>query len=160
MLEENATFGIVYGECDESKFVVHELVSLPQVFIVHKDHPLGKFEEIELNQLKDCPLILPSIKSRPGAVLRNMFEEESIKPNIVFECERPLQIIEMICNNPNLVARILANDLLSVDFANIKPLKLKGKPFTLPICLIYKRSRQLNCLENLFKHTVLGCFSK
>ncbi|MPN59165.1 hypothetical protein SDC9_206885 [bioreactor metagenome] len=66
----------------------------------------------------------------------------------------------MVCNNPNLVARILANDLLSVDFADIKPLKLKGKVFTMPICLIYKKNKQLNYLENFFKHTVLGCFSK
>lgn len=160
VLEEDVNFGIVYGECESTKFDITTLDVLQQVFIVSKENPLSALDEITIRNLDDVPLILPHRSCRPGQVLRSMFEKEGSKLNIAYNCDRPRQTIDLVSNNPRLAARIIQEDITEKDLENIKVLRLKGDPFLLPICLISKKGRRLSIPEKLLKHHIIECYDE
>lgn len=161
MVSENkANFGLVYGPCDEDRFQIKVLDSLKQVFIVNRLSPLAAQETVTLAELAGCPLVIPAERCRPGKTIRKMFRDADVTPNIVYTCDRPRQILDMVTNDTDICARILQDDISPSDLENVKVLTLADDPFLLPICLIYKKGQKLTMQERLFSHLVTDFFAR
>ena len=159
MVSDNeAVFGIIYGDCDTSKFEVITLDMVKQVFIVNRAHPLAQRDEISLQELDELPMALPDEFSRPRLEINKMFEKAGVKLNVTYVCNRPRQTIDIVSNNPKLVARTIADEVTDQDLKKIKVLYLKDDPFLLPVRLIYKKDRHLNIHEKFFKQLIIGAY--
>lgn len=158
VLNNQAHFGLVYGPCDKDSFQITTLDVLKQVFIVNKNSPLAGRNSIRLSELAGYPLIVPSDLCRPGIMIRSMFKSQNIPLNIVYTCDRPRQIIEMVSQD-NMGARIILDDVMEKDLKNVHILTLEDDPFLLPICLIYKTGRKLSMQERYLIHLIMDCFS-
>ena len=154
-----ADIGIVYGACDGEKFDVVALDVLKQVFIVNRESPLADKDEIELCDLAGVPMIIPPKRCRPGIKIRKLFADNGVPLNVMYNCDRPGQIIEMVKANSDFAARIIIDDVTEFDQESVKILYLKGDPFHLPVCMITKKGRTLSMAEQFFMHLVIDCFS-
>lgn len=157
--ESRSNFGLVYGPVDEEQFQSTTLDVLKQVFIVNNASKLADKDSIKLADLADYPLIVPAERCRPGKTIRSMFRSAHVPLNIVYTCDRPRQIIDMVANDPEVGARIILDDVTENDLNSVKVLTLENDPFLLPICLIYKKGRRLSMQERFFTHLVLDTFS-
>lgn len=155
---DEANFGLVYGECDPSRFDIVKLDMLKQVFIVNKQHPLAARDYVTLQDLDNIPLIIPQERCRPGKYIRRMFQRAGVNLNIAYECDRPRQTIDVVINNPTLASRIILDDVSSQDLNNVKILALADDPFLLPICLINKKGRKLTMKERFFQHLIVDSY--
>lgn len=156
--ENEARFGLIYGDCDLSKFEITTLDMVKQVFIVNRSHPLAKKDAIELRDLDSVPLVLPDEFSWPRIEVSRMFEKEGVKLNVAYECNRPRQVIDLVSNNPKLAARTIADEVTEKDLEKIKVLLLKDNPFLLPVRLISKKGCKLSVHERLFRHIIIDCY--
>lgn len=155
-----ANFGLVYGECDPTMFTPIKLDVLKQVFIVNRKSPLAAQDTVTLQDLANYPLIIPAERCRPGQVIRKMFGDAGVPLNVVFACDRPRQIIDMVSSDATLGARVIADDVSAEDLSSVKVLRLADEPFLLPICLIYKKGRKLSMQERFFMHLVMDMFDQ
>ena len=158
--ENRANFGLIYGPCDEEQFSSIKLDVLEQVFIVNRDSPLAARDSITLAELGGYPLIVPAEKCRPGQLVRSMFRAANVPLNIIYTCDRPRQIIDMVANDVETGARIILDDVTEKDLAAVKVLRLFDEPFLLPICLIYKKGKKLSMQERFFSHLVMDAFTQ
>lgn len=151
-------FGIIYGTCDEEMLEYITLDNVRQVIIVNKKHPLAANDDISIRELSGLPFVAPDQFSWPRINLGNMFAERGAKLNLVYECNRPRQTIDLVSNNPKLVARTIEDEITKRDLEKIKVLKLREDPFLMPINLITRKGRALNAGERIFKHLIMNAF--
>lgn len=156
--DEDISMAIVYGESDPEKFDIINLDVLKQTFIVNRTNPLAKYDEISIDQLAGVPMVIPPKRCRPGVTVRKLFADAGVPLNVAYSCDRPGQIISLVKSNPDFAARIIVDDVSEEDLSKIKVLQLKGNPFLLPICLIWKKNRKLTLRERYFQRLVLDCF--
>ncbi len=159
MVSDNrANFGLVYGDCDAELFQSTTMDVFKQVFIVNKSSPLAENDTIRLQDLANYPLIVPAERCRPGSTIRDMFRKAGIPLKIVFTCDRPRQIIDMVSADKDVGARVILDDVTEKDMDSVKVLRLVDDPFLLPVCLIYKKGRSLSMQERYFSHLVIDAF--
>lgn len=159
MVSDNrANFGLVYGACDTELFHSTTLDVFKQVFIVNRSSPLAEKDEILLQELADYPLIVPPERCRPGAVIRDMFRRAGVPLQIVYTCDRPRQIIDLVSSDKDVGARVILDDVTEKDLERVKVLRLADDPFLQPVCLIYKKGRSLSMQERYFSHLVIDAF--
>lgn len=155
-----ALFGLVYGECDSAMFKTNLLEKVEQVFIVNNRHPLAGAGEISIRELDNLPMVMPGPKTIPGKAIVEMFKENDLTMNIALQTLIPRQPIALVQANEKLVARSLLTDITDEDLKQISVLKLKEYDFTIPFSLITKRERKLTAHEQLFRHLILDCYRK
>ena len=156
--DNRANFGLVYGDCDTELFHSTTLDVFKQVFIVNSSSPLAEKDEIRLPELADYPLIVPAERCRPGGVIRDMFRRAGVPLHIVYTCDRPRQIIDLVSSDKEVGARVILDDVTEKDQERVKILRLIDDPFLLPVCLIYKKGRSLSMQERFFSHLVIDAF--
>lgn len=154
----DATFGLVYGECDRKKLNVTTLEIVQQVFVVNKKHPFAGKGEISIHELDNMPLVMPGPKTIPGKMIEKMFQENGMTLNIALQTLIPRQPVILASENENVVARAVTSDILESDLEHISVLKLKEYDFTVPFSLISKKDRKLSGHEQLFRHLILDCY--
>ena len=159
VLDGRAGIALVYGPCDSERFDITSLALFQQLFIVNKQSPLASRSEVSVADLDNIPLIIPSCHCRPGITIRALFERANVKLNIAIDCDRPRQTIDLVSRNPNLVGRILKEDILTEDLTAIHPLTLSDDEFKMPFCMITKKGHQLSVAEKCFKSMVINLFS-
>lgn len=160
VLNGDADVGIVYGECDPGRFNITTLDILGQVFITSVASDFGKNGEVSLEELAGRPMIVPAERCRPGQIIRNMFHNAGLDLNIVYTCDRPGQIKAMVSNDPEIVARVIDDDVGPEDAKSIRVMRLKDNPFLLPVCLITPKGKKLSMSSVYFKHIIMECFAK
>ena len=156
----DADIGLVYGECDPSRFNIVTLDNLKQVFITSVKSDLGRSGTVSLNELSGRPMIVPAERCRPGQVIRRMFRDAGMELNIAYTCDRPGQIKAMVSNDPEIVARVIDDDVTAEDAKDIRVMILKNDPFLLPVCLISPKGKKLSISSIYFKHIITECFSE
>lgn len=153
-----ASFGLVYGDYNPAKFDIELLEMAKQVFVVNKNNPLAAKDSITIKDLDGVPLLLPDSKTRPGMMVADMFRKANVELNVAYECNWPHQAVEIVSDNPNLVARSLLADITEKDLEKVKVLNLTDAPFEIPFNLLTKKGRKLTVHEQLFKHLILDCY--
>ena len=139
--DEDAVFGLVYGNFSNSKFDTVLLEDVQQVFIVNRDHPYASRDEITVEDLDGMPLLIPDSNTQPGKAVAE-------------------QAVDIASSNKRIVARSLADDIADSDLEKIKVLKLLNEDFVMPFNLITKKGRKLTVHEQLFKHMIIDCYRK
>lgn len=153
-----ADFGILYGDCDDSKLDSTVLDLVHQVIIVNKTHPLADRESVTVRELDGLPFIAPSEEAYPRCFLESLFKEENIKLNVAYICNRPRQVIDLISNNPLLVSRTIADEVTVTDRKKISVIELSDKPFFLPVRLISRKGRKFSVYDKLFRYQALNAY--
>ncbi len=156
--DDDAVFGIVYCDCDISKFDVTTLDMVKQVIIVSREHPLAVKDEIEIKDLDNVPMAVPDEYSTPRIELSQKFEAAGARLNVAYVCNRPRQVIDIVSNNTGLAARTIADEITERDLEKVKVLELKNDPFLLPVNLIARKDRHFSMHERLFRHMIIDSY--
>lgn len=158
MLENGqCSFGIVYSPFDKSRFEGHPLFAREQCFVVNKKHPFAKERTIHVSQLKGQPLIIPNAHSRTNAVIRELCKGAAFEPYVVLECDRPMEILSLVKENAELVARMFEADARALQDPDIEILHFKDIDFHISVCLIEKKRRALTPTERAVQRAILDC---
>lgn len=157
--ESEADFAVIYGRFRDDVLEYRTLDNVQQVIIVNKDHPLAGKREVSLAELSGQPFVAPDKYSWPRIVMAKLFEEHGAKPDIVYECNRPRQTIDLVANNPKLVARTIEPEITAADLESVSVLRLKDDPFVLPINLCYRKDAMLNPAKREFLSLILGAYN-
>lgn len=156
--ESEADFAVIYGRFRDDVLEYRTLDNVQQVIIVNKDHPLAGKREVSLAELSGQPFVAPDKYSWPRIVMAKLFEEHGAKLDIVYECNRPRQTIDLVANNPKLVARTIEPEITAADLESVSVLRLKDDPFVLPINLCYRKDAMLNPAKREFLSLILGAY--
>ena len=160
VLEGESDFGIVYGTAwNENLLESVTIDEVQQVIIVNLRHPFAEYDEISVGDLSGSPMVACDMMSWPRINLGKLFEEKHAQLNVVYECNRPRQTIDLVANNPNLIARTILDEVTSLDLAKIKVLRLKDDPFLMPVNLIHRKGKSLSPGQRFFKYTVLNAYN-
>lgn len=157
--ESEADFAVIYGRFRDDVLEYKTLDNVQQVIIVNKDHPLAGKREVSLAELSGQPFVAPDKYSWPRIVMAKLFEEHGAKLDIVYECNRPRQTIDLVENNPKLVARTIEPEITAADLECVSVLRLKDDPFVLPINLCYRKDAMLNPAKREFLSLILGAYN-
>ena len=160
VLNDECTFGIVYGDPDPKKFDVTTLDVVNQVFIVNRNHPFASHDDISINELSGIPIIITRPGSYPRNTLEKMFRDAGADFRVAYECDRPHQVIDIISNNDSLIARTVEDAITDRDLEKIKILPLRGDPYLMPIRLITKRGHTLTGYDRMFRHQIIDSYSQ
>jgi len=154
----SADFALVYGTYDQLLYNSVILESLEQVFITNRKGKFADRDEITIQDLDRVPLIIPDSRTFPGRVIAAMFQQAGARLKVAYECNIPHQAIEMVTENPNLVARTLRSDLSEKDLERVKPLHLKDQNFTIDLNLLSKKGKKQSVHKQLFMHLITDCY--
>ena len=158
--DSEADFAVIYGRFRDDALEYKTLDTVQQVIIVNKEHPLAGREQVSIAELSGQPFVTPDKYSWPRIAMQKLFEKHGAQLNIVYECNRPRQTIDLVENNPKLVARTIEPEITEADRSEISVLHLKDDPFTLPINLCYRRDAILNPAKREFLSLILGAYDK
>ena len=157
--ESEADFALIYGRFRDDVLEYKTLDNVQQVIIVNRDHPLAGKREVSLADLSGQPFVAPDKYSWPRIVMAKLFEKYGAKLDIVYECNRPRQTIDLVANNPKLVARTIEPEITAADLESVSVLRLKDDPFVLPINLCYRKDAVLNPAKREFLSLILGAYN-
>ena len=78
----------------EFEFLLNE----PTVVALPDNHPLTQFERLQISDLEDVPLIVPSPRTRPHSynLTMQLFLDASLQPNIVQQAQEKQTIVNMV----------------------------------------------------------------
>ncbi len=94
------------------------------VVVTSKSHPLSHKKEIDLNELKDDYFIYYSKDSGIRPLIDNIFKENNINPNIIFEVEEDSAVLGLVDINYGVA---IVPDIPLIDTFNLSKIKLKNK---------------------------------
>ena len=160
-LSQGATINIVAGlKSDKydlvfSSFVENEpdiefvpVFEEELVLIVHKDHPLAIFDEIDLIETKDYNYISFIKESGLYPVVNKIFRDLNINPNIICRVEEDSAIAGLVAINYGIA---IMPKLWILDHFDIKTIKIKNKLDKRYIYLAYIKNRNLSPAVEKFK---------
>ncbi|MGA9290516.1 MAG: LysR family transcriptional regulator [Anaerobacillus sp.] len=132
-----------------SSFEVVQVIKDPLMLIVHHEHPLAAYSEVDLADLEREPFIL----YRDDFTLHDRILEECSKkgfhPNVVCQSSQKDFMIEMV--EAKLGVALLPSKIaLSIPNAAIKSLKLTQSNVNLELGMIWKRNKYLPFAVNEF----------
>lgn len=158
-----ADFAIVFGRADSEIYEQTTLEVLQRVFVVSRENPLSRKDTVTIQDLDNVPLVLVSQRTISGQQIKRRFQQAGCRMNVAYECDWHHQPIELVKENPKLVAAACLQDLSQKDLEEVKPLLLdeetsNSEPFTATFNLITKRGRKLTVHEQLLKHMILDCY--
>lgn len=154
--EDRCNFAICYESDWCNQFEVHPLFRVEHCFIVHREHPLARYDEITVDQLRDTRLIVPPQRTVIRHKLDEMFRAHSIRPTVVFETNQALQICNLITRDHSLAARVTLSDAQALSNPDIKILRIRDEDFFTRAVLLHRKDRPLSVIERLFHQDVLA----
>ncbi len=158
VIDGEADFAVIYGQFRKDALEYRTLDSVQQVIIVNKDNPLAEKGHISVSELSAQPFVAPDKYSWPRIYTEQLFEKHNAKLSIVYECNRPRQTIDLVANNPKLVARTIEPEITDADLNRIRVLHLDDDPFILPINLCYRKSITGSPAKREFLSLILNAY--
>lgn len=161
-LSQGATINIVSGlKSDKydlvfSSFVENEpdiefvpVFEEELVLIVHKNHPLAIFDEIDLIETKDYNYISFIKESGLYPVVNKIFRDLNINPNIICRVEEDSAIAGLVAIDYGIA---ILPKLWILDHFDVKTIKIKNKLDKRYIYLAYIKNRHLSPAVEKFKN--------
>lgn len=148
-----ADVGILWGECDSERFDSLELIERFQMVVVNSASSLATLSHVSPKELHGWPSIVPHPETRHGRVIRQAFLQEGAELNVVFNCGRVRDVIELVEKNPDLAGYIMDDDTKYVDGKTCKviPFHVTGAPLPIPVCFVTPKGHQLTMGERYFR---------
>jgi len=107
------------------------------VFIVSRENALASKKEVDINDIKDTPLILMKEGSFQNNYVHNLFDSIQAKPNVILYSSQ-LQTIKNFVKM-NAGGAFIFKDLITKEDDDIVGIKVKGK-FDFKICLFWSKN--------------------
>lgn len=127
------------SKVDTEKDIVFEpIISQELIVIAHPSHPLSKFDAINLQDICEYPLIIYNKISGLGKLTLEMFKEQGLKTNIIFEGDDEYAISGLVCENFGISVVAKTPHL---DHINVKQIKIKNLDYNRYIYLCYVKNR-------------------
>ena len=152
----DCSFCILYGPFDTERFDTVELFTRNQCIVVNRQHRLALKDWVSIADLKDEPLIMPNSKTRASSNLHALCKKAGFVPNVILESDRPLEIISLVKQNPELVARTFEEDARALADPEICILPFEGFDSTISVCLAEKKGRGLSHREQQLKQAIIN----
>lgn len=131
-----------------------DLVFIPMirqelVVIANKGHDLSYKERLNLNDLKDYPLITYREKNYLGIFIRKVFKEQRITPHIAYTFDGEITISEMVAHDFGIA--VVANIPILKNYLSIIPLDIESEsPY---LYLVYhKNSNKQKSIKKFIRH--------
>ena len=119
------------------------------VLIVHKNHPLAIFDEIDLIETKDYNYISFIKESGLYPVVNKIFKDLNINPNIICRVEEDSAIAGLVAIDYGIA---ILPKLWILDHFDVKTIKIKNKLDKRYIYLAYIKNRHLSPAVEKFKN--------
>ena len=156
LLDNNAyNFAICYEQDWANRYDTHFLFPVEHCFMVHRSHPLAKFDSIAIPQLDGQRMIFPQRKTAIWGVMNDLLRTQRVHPIDVFETNQALEISSMLMHDHSLVARVTYGDALALNNADLKILRVRDVPFMTRAVLVHRRDLPLTSNEQRFQDTIL-----
>lgn len=123
---------------------------------VSKNHKLANQEVISLKDLSDEKFIALKYGYGLRAVSDRLFEENNIKPNIVFEGEESITIMGFVAANLGIT---LLPKIKDVKLTNVKRLRVSEPNCNRPIGLAWRKNSYLSPIARRFQAFALNYFN-
>ena len=149
------SLSILYGNFDQNRFLGELLFYKHQCMILHREHPLATQNSIALSDLKNLPLIFPPATARAGNDLRIACQNAGFIPNVVFECERPMEILHLVKQHPDFAARVFFEDVSILHDKNTVLLPFSDFDASVPVYLLQSKKHPLNKKARQLKKMIL-----
>lgn len=152
------SLSILYGDYDQNRFSGEVLFYKHQCIIVHRDHPLAKKESVSLADLNGVRLIFPPATARVGNKLRTACREAGFIPRVIFECERPMEVLRLIKQHPDFAARVFWEDIQAALDEDVVVLPFSDFDAIVPVYLLQSKKYSLTPRERQLKKRILDIF--
>lgn len=123
------------------------------VVIVSHDHPLAKYERIDLKDIEPYPLISFSKSSGIRPIIDNLFSKVNIVPKIICEVEEDTAVAGLVSVNYGIA---VVPRIWLLQHFNVKVLQIENPPHERFIYLATIKNRYLSPAVNLFRNFVIN----
>lgn len=141
MLDDSALdFAILpINQLPEDSYNILRLTETQTVFCVSKNHPLAEHKTVSIEQIKDEPLIMFNDGFYQNQVIKERFEREGYRPNILHYSSQFYTIKEFISDN--IMAGFMFRDIAET-VPEIRGISLEN-PLYIQIGLVWKRNQHM-----------------
>ena len=154
LLSHDITLGLTVKKGDKFPDALnyHNIVSTTLLFVVNKNHPLSKKEIIEIEDIKNTPLILMKEDCLQSKLVAEAFETKNCKPNIKLRTNQLYTIRELL--NKNNLSAFIFNQIIENDNELVGiPLK---DPIDLDIVVSWSKELPLSDVSKAFLDFMLS----
>lgn len=141
MLDDSALdFAILpINQLPEDSYNILRLTETQTVFCVSKNHSLAEHKTVSIEQIKDEPLIMFNDGFYQNQVIKERFEREGYRPNILHYSSQFYTIKEFISDN--IMAGFMFRDIAET-VPEIRGISLEN-PLYIQIGLVWKRNQHM-----------------
>lgn len=141
MLDDSALdFAILpINQLPEDSYNILRLTETQTVFCVSKNHSLAEHKTVSIEQIKDEPLIMFNDGFYQNQVIKERFEREGYRPNILHYSSQFYTIKEFISDN--IMAGFMLRDIAET-VPEIRGISLEN-PLYIQIGLVWKRNQHM-----------------
>lgn len=116
---------IPVNQLSENSYNILKIIETETVFCVSKNHPMAQWESVSVKDIKDEPLIMFHEGFYQNQVIKEQFDKEGLKPNILHYSSQFYTIKEFISGG-------IAAGFMFKDIADTVP-EIRGIPLKEPI---------------------------
>lgn len=127
------------NQLSEDTYNILKLTETQTVFCVSHNHPLSEQKTVSIEQIKDEPLIMFNDGFYQNQVIKERFEREGYKPNILHYSSQFYTIKEFISDN--IMAGFMFQDIAET-VQEIRGISLES-PIYIQIGLVWKRNQHM-----------------
>lgn len=126
---------------NEPEIEFTQILNQELIVIASPNHPIAKYDSINLKSLEEYPIVAYLKKSGLGKLTSQIFENINIKPNIIFEGENELSIAGLVEQNFGIAIVAKTSQISSF---NIKEIEIKDLKYSRYIYMAHKKNSYLS----------------
>lgn len=126
---------------DEPEIEFTQILNQELIVIANPNHPIAKLDSINLEKLKDYPIIAYFKDSGLGKLTSKIFKDLNISPQIIFEGENELSIAGLVEQNFGVAIVAKTSQLSSF---NLKEIEIKDLKYSRYIYMAHKKNHYLS----------------
>lgn len=126
------------------------------LFVANKNNPLSKKELIDIEDIKNAPLVLMKEDSLQSKLIQKAFHDKGIKPNIKLRTNQLYTIQELL--NRNNLCGFIFNQLIK-DNDNLIGIPLK-EPIKLELVITWRKNAVFNEITTEFLNFIIKNYNK
>lgn len=133
---------------DEQNINFSPLVEQELVLITSKDHPLSKYDSIDLKETSDYPFVYYNKQSGIRPLIDSLFNEIGVTPKIICEVEEDSAAAGLVAINYGIA---VVPKVWVLNHFDIKTIKITNPPHKRFIYMAYIKNKYLSPTVHLFK---------
>ncbi|MBC1241638.1 LysR family transcriptional regulator [Nostoc sp. 2RC] len=139
-------------DIDDGHFLTYEIVTEePLVMVLPKKHPLSHYPQIQLQDFKAEPFILPCYEKVPAlhALIRNACLSAGFQPKVVQEAGWMTTILGLVAGEIGVT--LLPANVMNLQRIGVVYRKIQGQSPIFKMAIAWRRDNQSKVLANFLK---------